>query len=170
MAQFILAVSGPDAELEIDFDALRAVGEQTGLRFKRLVNPTWSEFAAHLRRLRMDGPLPFLHMAFHMGPDGIEFADGLASPSDLSEVVSGVPILLLAGCRSTAIADSLRNVAAVVTLLEQIDHHAARDLTLLFWRGIGEGAYAQNAYDDATRKLPDVGEYAHLSVNFLARA
>lgn len=167
----ILVVTGPDPDLTVDLASFRAVREQTGLGFKRLTNPTWQEFVNHLRRLRLQeyAPMPYLHMAFHSSGEGVQFVDRLASPLELSEVLPGVPLLLLAGCRSTAIADSLAVIPAVVTLLEEISHPNARDLSLVFWRGIGEGLDARTAYERAMQRLPDVAEYTYLATPFLSR-
>lgn len=168
----IMVITGDDPALEIDLTAFRTVRAQTGVPFTRLKNPTFNEFSAHLRRMRMQRGAPGdVHLALHMNPTGAKFADREAvTPDALSEVLSGVNVLFLAGCESAAIGDLLGVVPAVVTLLEKVDNGSARDLTELFWLGICQGYEAQEAYDAALERLPDTAEYAYLHVHnsFLA--
>jgi hypothetical protein len=152
---------GPDSALMLDLAALRAVRSATGLKFTRILDATRSKFATALRRERGFGrPIELLHLALHASPDGVEFADGVADGSWLSERLFGVRIMLLASCRGDSIGDWLGVVPHVITLSEDITHEDAAVLTQHFWHNIGLGKEPEEALDEAlTHCPPAVSEY-----------
>lgn len=165
----ILVVIGPepttpsDPDFRTDLGAFDAVREVTGLGFTRLMNPSYQEFVDHTRRIRVQSDITlYCHIASHMNPSGMQFRDQHVSPDMLSVHLTGMEVLFLAGCESTAIGDLLGVVPHVVTLLEAIDNKAARILGELFWLGIGRGLPPPQAYQAAIKRLPDVAQYAFL--------
>ena len=157
----LLVCIGPDSALMLDLAALRAVRSATGLAFKRIVDTSRPRFAGALRRERNLGrPVELLHLALHASPDGIEFADGIADGSWLSERLFGVRIMLLASCRGDTIGDWLGVVPHVITLSEDITHEDAAVLTQHFWHNIGTNMEPGAALDEAlTHCPPAVSEY-----------
>ena len=145
----------------LDLAALRAVRSATGLKFQRLLDATRPKFAAALRRERSLGrPVELLHLALHASPEGVEFADGVADGSWLSERLFGVRIMLLASCRGDSIGDWLGVVPHVITLSEDITHEDAAVLTQHFWHNIGLNMEPGAALDEAlTHCPPAVSEY-----------
>jgi hypothetical protein len=152
---------GADSALMLDLAALRAVRAATGLAFKRIIDATRPKFAEALRRERSVGrPVELLHLALHASPDGVEFADGVADGSWLSERLFGVRIMLLASCRGESIGDWLGVVPHVITLSEDITHEDAAVLTQHFWHNIGLSMEPGAALDEAlTHCPPAVSEY-----------
>jgi hypothetical protein len=157
----LLVCIGPDSALMLDLAALRAVRSATGLEFHRVLDATRPKFAEALRRERNFGrPVELLHLALHASPAGVEFADGVADGSWLSERLFGVRIMLLASCRGDSIGDWLGVVPHVITLSEDITHEDAAVLTQRFWHNIGLGMEPGPALDEAlTHCPPAVSEY-----------
>ena len=157
----LLVCIGPDSALMLDLAALRAVRSATGLKFHRVLDVTRPKFAEALRRERSIGrPVELLHLALHASPEGVEFADGVADGSWLSERLFGVRIMLLASCRGDSIGDWLGVVPHVITLSEDISHEDAAVLTQHFWHNIGLSMEPGPALDEALEHCPPaVGEY-----------
>ncbi|MFN8464566.1 MAG: hypothetical protein U0X20_03410 [Caldilineaceae bacterium] len=157
----LLVCIGPDSALMLDLAALRAVRSATDLKFRRLLDATRPKFAETLRRERSLGrPVELLHLALHASPAGVEFADGIAEGSWLSERLFGVRIMLLASCQGDSIGDWLGVVPHVITLSEDISHEDAAVLTQHFWHNIGLNMEPGAALDEAlTHCPPAVSEY-----------
>jgi hypothetical protein len=157
----LLVCIGLDSALMLDLAALRAVRSATGLKFMRILDATRSKFATALRRERQLGrPVELLHLALHASPEGVEFADGVADGSWLSERLFGVRIMLLASCRGDSIGDWLGVVPHVITLSEEISHEDAAVLTQHFWHNIGLHMEPGAALDEALMHCPPaVSEY-----------
>ncbi len=161
--QLLVAV-GPDAALQVDLAALREVATATGLHYTRLLPVTLGNLKAALARRREDGcPIPYVHLAVHAGPNGLQFLDGTASGVELSEVLAGVKVLLIAGCSADQVGDLLGVVPTVVTLREAITHEDARALTRVFWQAVGEGLTGEQAYGRVLERCPAVAEFAELN-------
>ena len=157
----LLVCIGPDNTLLLDMAALRAVRSATGLQFRRLLDATRAKFAETLRRERsLRRPVELLHLALHASPAGVEFADGVADGSWLSERLFGVRIMLLAACRGDSIGDWLGVVPHVITLSEDITREDAAILAQHFWHNIGLSMEPGAALDEAlTHCPPAVSEY-----------
>jgi hypothetical protein len=157
----LLVCIGPDSALMLDLAALRAVRAATGLRFMRILDATRAKFDTALRRERKLGrPIELLHLALHASPAGVEFADGVADGSWLSERLFGVRVMLLASCRGDSVGDWLGVVPHVITLREDISHEDAAVLTQHFWHNIGLSMEPGAALDEAlTHCPPAVSEY-----------
>jgi len=98
-----------------------------------------------------------------MGPDGAEFADGIATGLWLSEQMKDVQVAVLDGCESEWIGDLLGVVPFVITLMEEIEHHDAMLLAEIFWLEIARGAEPETAfYTTLDRCPPAVAEFAQL--------
>lgn len=157
----LLVCAGPDEGLLLDLAVLRAVRAATGLHFQRVLNATRAKFAASLRRERgLHRPVELVHLALHAGPDGVDFADGLADGNWLSERLGGVRVLLLASCAGADLGDWLGVVPYVVSLNEAISHEDAAALAHHFWQGIGLGSEPDQALAAALALCPpSVAEY-----------
>jgi hypothetical protein len=152
---------GPDSALMLDLAVLRAVRAATGLKFRRVLDATRPKFAETLRRERGLGrPIELLHLALHASREGVEFADGVADGSWLSERLFGVRIMLLASCEGDSVGEWLGVVPHVITLSEEITHEDAAALTQHFWHNIGLNMEPGAALDEAlTHCPPAVSEY-----------
>lgn len=156
----LLIVEGPDPALQVDEPALRAVETRTGLHFSRLRDATLARLKSTLQRRRSMGrPFRFVHLAAHAGPEGVTLADGRATGMQLSEVLAGVQVLLVAGCSADDMGDLLGVVPTVVTLREGLAHDDARDMARVFWGAIGENLSGEQAYGRVRSLCPAVSEF-----------
>ena len=161
MAQ-ILVVLGPDPKLRIDLASFRAVRESTGLEFIRLHSATFQDLATFLDRTRLQGQVPYVHFAMHMGAEGFHFEGGVVSVEQVSEVLQDVPLVVLAGCESASLGDRLGVVPYVVSLLEPVGHDLAASFTQVFWTLIGRGMGIEDAFKESLTLLPRIREFAYL--------
>ena len=107
----LLVVLGDDPSLEVDLAALRGVA---GLRVTRIMPATYAELKRTLERARRTHQdILLVHMAVHACTNGIQM-DRLVSAVELSELLRGVQVLVIMGCRSAAVADLLTVVPHVV--------------------------------------------------------
>jgi hypothetical protein len=157
----LLVCNGQDGTLHLDQAALCAVRSATGLKFMRVLDVTQRKFAETLRRERSLGrPVELLHMALRATPAGIEFVDGLADGSWLSQRLPGVRILLLAAWEGDGAGDWLKVMPHVITLRAGISHEDAAVLTQRFWHNIGLGLEPGQALDEALAHCsPAAGEF-----------
>jgi hypothetical protein len=157
----LLVCVGPDPALAYDLAMLRAVKQQTGLHFERMVNCTADDLVQQLRRERSHGrPVRWLHLACHGGPDGVQLADGIVDGEWLSAHLQGVEVLLVAACRGDRVGDWLAVVPWVVTLREEISHGDAGTLAHYFWLAMAGGAGPADALEAAlARSSPHVAEF-----------
>ena len=160
----LIVAVGADPALQVDLPALREVAAKTGMRFTRLMPVTCENLKRILDWHRRRGtPARMLHIATHADERGVQFGDGVATGVWLSEQLAGVWVLVLAGCRSSAVGDMLGVVPAVVTLLEDLTHADAWQLAAVWWQAIGEGMKPQDAWDRCHERLPaSVMEMAEL--------
>ena len=156
-----LVCTGADPNLLLDLAVLRGVREATGLRFRRLINPTAAKLSKALARQRSFGrPIEHLHLAVHSSAGGLLLQDGPVDGDWLSERLEGVRVLLLASCASDGIGDRLSVVPYVVSLSEEITHEDAAVLARHFLQGIGLGQEPGAALDYALERcMPAVGEF-----------
>lgn len=159
--QQLLVVVGPDYELYSDLSALRVVRSATGLSFHRILNATGEDVDTKLRRgIQVSRPVRYLHFAAHMGKDGVKLADGFYDGHWWSERLSGLQVVLLAGCDSSEIGDWMRVVPHVVSFSEEVKHQDAAMFTESFWMSIGLGQDADDAVDYALQHtMPYVAEF-----------
>ena len=161
----LLAVLGTDEALQVDLSVLRGVANRTGMRLTRLMPVTKTSLDTYLSRHRAQGrPVRYVHFAVHSGPNGLQFADGIADGLWLSEVLADVDVVLIAGCQSDAIGDLIGVVDTVVSMREDVRHSDAASFAGAFWTAIGEGETPEAAYDKALRTVPRVSEFAELHI------
>lgn len=137
----LLVVIGSDVDLEIDLAALRAVQTETGMGFRRITDATLEKVVQRLNRARINGrPYDKMHMSVHTGPEGSGAYLGkqLVTGLELSEVMKGIKILLIAGCEGGSIGDVLGVVPYVVTISEEVSHGDASLFSRAFWTQIGK--------------------------------
>jgi len=158
--QPLMVVIGDDPALLVDLAALRGA---RGLRVTRLLPATYASLKQTVERFRRQGkPLELLHFALHAGPDGVKL-DRLVKPTELSELLRGARVAVFMGCTSAEIADLLPVIPSVVAFREPVPHDEAWQFSLLFWRAIGDGMTAAQAFERAVDRGPTgIGEYAEL--------
>lgn len=145
---------GADKMLEEDVAALRGVRE---FQLSVLRDVSKASLATLLERHRARGePVRFLHLAVHAGPAGLIFSDGLADGLWLSRQLSGVAVLLVAGCESDRVADLLAVVPAVVSMRDEINNRDASIFSRAFWTAIGQGKPPNVAVEYAIERSPTV--------------
>lgn len=167
----IVIVIGPEPAFEIDLNIFDAVKEITGTPYTRLMQPTLQDFIEQMRLIRTQTDRRIdCHIAAHMNPDAITFAGASVNAETLSVHLTGVDHLMLAGCKSTRIGAALPVVPYVVTLLEEVENAAANSFSQVFWIALNAGYTAEDAFDRACYRLPDVARFAWLHDHrFLAR-
>ena len=103
-----------------------------------------------------------VHMAVHACTNGIQF-DRPVGAVELSEVLTGVQVLVIMGCRSAAVADLLTVVPHVIAFREDVPHDEAWQFAVLFWRAVAEGPSVDGAFKRAIARAPTgISEYAEL--------
>lgn len=164
--RLLLVVLGSDPALKADLAALREVENECGLTVTRCYPARFARFEATLNRYRAAGkPIQFVHFSVHSTAErpAMLFEEGLISAEQLSGVLNGVEVVMVAGCDSDLIGDLLGIVPNIVTFREPLRHDSAALATKLFWNGIGKGLSARQAYRDARSKLPaEVAEFMEL--------
>jgi hypothetical protein len=160
----LLAVVGSDPELRADLAALREVENECGLLVTRCLPAKFTRFAAIMNRYRADRrPIQCLHFSVHASAEGtpaVLFEDGPITGEQLSGVMNGVQVAMIAGCDSDLVGDLLGVVPAVVTFREPIRHDYAALAAKIFWLGIGCGVTPREAYRDCRARLPaEVAEF-----------
>ena len=151
----LLAIFGPDEDLERDLVSLRAVERETGMDFRRVRDATFAKIKRYLDQGRANGrPYTKMHMAVHASDGGVflgpERIDGLK----FSEILDGVEILLIAGCEGNEIGDWIGRVPHVITISEQVAHKDASLFARAFWTQIGNGKNPDEAVSVALNLAP----------------
>ena len=160
-AKPLLLICGMATTLcDVDRHAVR----RATVSFQRLFNATKASLSAELRRRRQDGSLyPWIHISAHANEHGIELTDGIAPPAWWNEQLQGIEVVFLAACRTAAVADELAGmVAAVIFVLEDIEHADAGDFTYSFWRRMKEHGDARMAYQQAIIEVPQIAEFTDI--------
>ena len=157
LAKPLALICGPDATMcDLDRQALR----RARVPFQRLRAATRPSIDNDFRRQRQDGKMyPWVHVATHAGPSGIQLADGIAPPAWWNEMLTGVEVVLLAACSTADVADALAGLVTVVYVLEDIDSRDASDFCYAFWRQMREHRDPLRAYRQAIAEVPQVAEY-----------
>jgi len=149
---YLLAVVGNDAATRDDLNALRQSGVDVVLSYP----PTLESFERRLNNLRATDRLPRgIHFGLHAGSNGIEFEDKPATIEWLSENLSGIEVILIAGCKGSEIGYQLATRRQrVITVQHEIDSEHAALLTRVFWEQIASGKNVLSAFSEAKRRLP----------------
>lgn len=150
----LLAVVGTDEATRDDLIALRQSGVDTLLSYP----PTLDAFKKRLDNLRATDRLPSgVHFGLHADESGIKFEDKVATIEWLSENLSGVSVILIAGCSSSDIGFSLSSGnQRVVTVKNEIASTDATLLTRVFWEQMARSKNAFIAFAETRRRLPPV--------------
>lgn len=151
----VLVATGADAMLKLDIAAFREVRTETGMGFVRVGNATLPELKYRLDLARSKGtPFTKLHLSVHAVPAGIELGGVLVDSEALSEILSDVQILVLAGCETTHVGAFLGVVPNVITFSEKISNDDAAFFCKAFWTQIGKRKSPQAALDKALSLSP----------------
>lgn len=164
--RLLLAVVGSDPMLKTHLSALREVERDGGIVVTRCFPAQFRRFEATLSRYRAGGePLRLVHFSAHVtAEDGgaILFEEPI-SGEQLSGVLNGVEVVMVAGCDSDILGDLLGVVPSVVTFRETVRLEHATLAIKLFWGAIGRGLNARDAYRETRRRLPaEVAEFLEL--------
>lgn len=149
---YLLAVVGNDAATRDDLNALRQSGVDVVLSYP----PTLESFERRLNNLRATDRLPRgIHFGLHAGSNGIEFEDKIATIEWLTENLSGIEVILIAGCSGSEIGYQLATRRQrVITVQHEIESDHAALLTRVFWGQIAIGKNVLSAFSEAKRRLP----------------
>lgn len=156
----LLICGGDDRFCNSDRQALR----RANVPFERLVHATKADIIAELRRKREDAnPWRRVHISAHASSEGILLADGMADPAWWNEVLDGVTGIVLAACKTMAVADSVAGlVPYVVAIRENINNEDASQFTFSFWRAVADGLFMPEAFERAVAETPQVAEFVSL--------
>ena len=157
----LLYISGPDRQIAaLDKNSLR----RSLVAFKRLENPTAYEISREMTRRRLDGTLyKWVHISSHMGESGISLDGVVLTPEALSEIMVGIELLFLAGCKSVSIADRIIGIVPVViSIREDVPNEVAGDFTYAFWREMVATDNIDHSYSKAVDDVPDIKEYVDI--------
>lgn len=139
--------------LEEDLAVLRGV---SAFRRDVLRDASKSDLKRLIDERRGSGqPIQNVHISMHAGPAGVAFKDGMADGLWLSQTLSGVDVLVIAGCKSTRQAYLVGVVPNVVSMRDDVDSDAARLFARAFWEGIGDGKDPETAFEEALDRSPD---------------
>lgn len=151
----LLVVIGEDAALQIDEASLRAMQGKSGRGFRRVRNATMAKLKDHLERGRINKrPYKHIHLAVHAQPEGVYLGGELVTGIQLSEIMKGVEILLIAGCESATIGDRLGGIKWVLTMTEEVPNEDASQFAQAFWTEIGLGQEPPEALVAAFEAAP----------------
>lgn len=157
----LLVAVGADSMLSLDLAALRAVETETGMEFRRIQDASLRDIKQHLDRGRLNGrPYDKLHLSVHASSEGILLGGKVINSIELSEILRGIRILVIAGCESSHIGDYLGVVPYVVTLSEKVSNSDASLFARAFWTEIGRKKDSTEALRLALLRAPSgVGEF-----------
>ena len=164
----VLVLVGPDQELERDLTVFRKLQAQKKLKFRRLRPVSCKSLERYLERKRMDRhPVEYAHFSMHGNHDGLVFSDGIVGAVKLSELISGIKVLVLDSCEGDWVADLLGVVPYVISLMEEIEMHDAMLFGEAFWSELWvDPSDPEGAYERALDICPPViGEFAELHVS-----
>ncbi len=132
--------------------------------FLRLSSCTIQELDDEIRRRRQDNTMYWwIHIAAHMGPEGIQMKDGIISIDWLARRMNNVKVLFLNGCKNVTLADQLAGlVERVVVVYENINNRDAGDFAYAFWTSIASGAEPDMAFTSALRDVPQIASYVDI--------
>lgn len=154
----LLIVTGSDSpDLALDIDAARGVEKDTKMRVRLINNADLAKIKEHIDRARSTGkPYSNVHFAVHSDEKGMYLNGQLVTSQQLSEVLKGVDVLLIAGCESSSMADGLNSVDYVVSMTKKVPHKDAMYFSKAFWREIGLGNHPDDALSAAFERSPAV--------------
>lgn len=161
----LVVAIGEDSMLQLDLAVLRAVRTHTGMELIRIDDATLGKIKAVLDRLRANGRRANVHLAVHSDEQGVLLGGEQIDAGDLSEILDGVQVLLIAGCESSRLGDMLGVVPFVISISVEVSHGDASSFTRLFWMEIGKGLDPEEAMKLALDRAPSgMREFVVLSI------
>lgn len=161
--EVLIAVTG-DSGIDLDLPRLRQAATRNNFRVTRLYPVSFATLRDKINRDRAAGdPVRFLHLAAHMNDSGV-LLDRLVTVQELSEVLSGIELIVLNGCESSAVADYLSASLAVISMREAIKSTDAALFTYVFWEEFFRRNFdVQTAFDATLTRVPtSVAEFVEL--------
>ena len=152
VAYALLAVVGTNDATREDLVALRQAGVDALLSYP----PTLDVFEKRINNLRATDRMPqAIHFGLHADTGGIRFEDRVATIEWLSENISDVGLILVAGCNGSEIGFSISSsTLRVITVQNNIGAEHAALLTRVFWEQIANGKNVLSAFTETKRRLP----------------
>lgn len=164
-ATVMIAIAN-DAKLDLDLTALRSAAERANFRITRIYPVTYDKLTRAINRARSARtPIKYLHIAAHMNEQYVQM-DKPVTILEMSNILGGVEVLVLNGCKSDNIADHLGVVPIIISMREEVTHEDAVIFARVFWeelfinRGNGESAY----YASLRRIPAPLAEFVELHV------
>lgn len=160
----ILACIGDGPGLDRDLVALRKVRNRTKFMvdFRRIA-PLKADILrdAVVRAQVNDAPYRYVHISAHMGDGFVQFTDGPVSAEWLRDVLVDCEVLVLAGCNSSTLANTIGGVVSfVVSIGGEVTHDDAVLFTEVFWEAIWREDSPLAAFNAArARCTMDVREF-----------
>jgi len=154
----LLVVCGQDAELVgTDLQVLDAIG----IRYTRLINATLTDVSDAISTAREDNRLyRWLLISAHAGTEGVELAT-LAPPDFWMRLLGGIEVVGLAACRTTNLADHLRDkVRFVWYFREGVPNEHANRFVQKFFQRLNAGEDPETAFIASLDAVPEVAAYA----------
>lgn len=159
--KFLLMAISDEAGFQLDLAAARSVSTITGLTVRRLQHLTFEKLQQTLDRAREHSrAIQLVHLGVHSSQAGLLMNGDLVTAVQLSEILSGVVVLLIAGCQSDSVGDYLGVVPFVVTITEDVRHEDASKFAQLFWSEVASGHEPGRALERALERAPSgMSEY-----------
>lgn len=137
------------------------------MRLDRLTPGTLDSIAQETKAARQNEEMyVWVHVAAHSIEMGVPFADGLADGAWWQAHLSGVQVLFLNGCKTTAFSYVLSGfIPFVISVIEDIENEIAADFTYAFWRRMAEGgenADPRLCYNESLMEVSQASEYVRM--------
>lgn len=136
--------------------------------YRRIVDATQEKIERELRRARRQKSM-FKYIIFsgHSDENGIKMADGTYLDGYwMNQNLLGVEIVLLAGCKTTHVADSMVNIVNnVISMNENISANASQSFSEVFWTNINDHGDVEKAFTEAVAVEPSIRPYIHISTS-----
>jgi hypothetical protein len=150
----LVAIGSEDVDLQMDVAALRAVRQETGMVFTRLIDGDPDNLKIALDRARSQNSSVYLHLAVRSSPEGFQYGKYVLDLDWLSANLSGVVVLLVAGSNSANVGDSLGVVPYVITMSDDVNSRDVSIFSRAFWTEIGKGIGPTLAIERAAKRSP----------------
>jgi len=156
-SQTILVGIGSDPDLQVDLIRLRGVTIDKGpVNLLRLAPVSAINLSKVLQSARERGrPIRWVHLATKATPKGIEMIDGVCSGTWLSGEMSDVKVLMISGCDTFEVGETLSGIPVVATTLEKISHEDAKVLAGVFWQAVADGLTPPDIETRCRKRLPN---------------
>jgi len=154
----LLIVGGPDDNV-LALDEAQLSG--SGILYTRLRRATVDDVRAEFTRSRDDGRVyPWVLLSTHADDLGTEQVGGRMGNDEWMRYLTGASVVMLAACRTTALADHLgARIPFVAYFREDVPTGAASLFASKFLQRLNGGDSAEEAFRFALAAVPEVAPY-----------